>query len=400
MVMKHYICIFLLSICMSLPIFASSALSRDSQARIDSLCFVALNHTNHGRYEESNAIIYNIMENYRLPKGSTRFMYGIMGQNAWLSGDYQHYYRCMSKSLKRKELKNQLFQKALSLLPPESLSRTDDEIDITFEVDSLFYEGEFKGCEMRIPTVIGGKEEKMILDNGCAFFSLSSESFAREHGIRPIGIGGKASGTVDNVSMWIGIADTLSIGPMLFQNILFTVIPDEYLLNPVTKIDAALGANIFRLAGEMDFDIKNRTITFCYAQKEYESNITINGSGCHYLDVAIGNDTLCFQLDLGASSTQMNSNYFTRYQNRIINECPTDSAIFGGVGGTDSEIVYLLNNIDIYACGGCFTKDHAKISTTNKSNQGDEFGVIGLDFLLNFERANLNLRNSLHLYVW
>ena len=277
--------------------------------------------------------------------------------------------------------------------PVETLIRPDEDIRIGYKIDSLYYEGEFKGCEMRIPTTIGGKEELMILDNGCAFFSLASESFAVEHGIKPIGVKGKAVGNVDKVSMWIGVADSLSIGSMVFRNILFTVIPDEYLQNPVSKIDAALGANIFRLAGEIRFDNENRTITFPYKQTDAtESNVTINASGMHLTDVAIGNDVLRFQLDLGASSTQLTYNYFQRYHDAIVSEYSSDTAMYGGVGGVATEQVYRIDHLVVKACGGQFTKESIKISTEKKANESEVYGILGLDYLLSFTHATLNLQ--------
>lgn len=385
---------FIVSVCLLLSLNAADSLAAKTgpQAELDSLCLAALDHTNHGRFVESNSIITGILKEFRLSKESKATMYGILGQNAWLSGDYALYYKYLSKSLKPKELKALRLQKALSRLPRESITRPDEDVHIKYMVDSLFFEGEFKGFEMRLPTEIGGKQEMMILDNGCAFFSLASESFAKEHGIHPIGIQGKASGTVDKVSMWMGIADSLRIESLQFQDILFTVIPDEFLQNPVTKIDAALGANIFRLVGQMDFDNVNKEIVIPFEQDEYESNVTINGNGCHYVDAVVGNDTLKFQLDLGASSSQLNSNYFTKYEEQIIKEYATDTSMFGGVGGMSSEPVYRIDNVEIKACGGCFTKQNIRIGTTKKSNEGDEFGVLGLDFLLFFDHSSLNLR--------
>lgn len=372
---------------------ASAQVDNDRLSAADSLCMVALDHTYHGRFNESNAIFDNILSSCKLSKEGKATMYGLLAQNEWLSGDYPGYYKYQKKRLKREELKKLEMQKDLSMQPVETLIRPDEDIRIGYKIDSLYYEGEFKGCEMRIPTTIGGKEELMILDNGCAFFSLASESFAVEHGIKPIGVKGKAVGNVDKVSMWIGVADSLSIGSMVFRNILFTVIPDEYLQNPVSKIDAALGANIFRLAGEIRFDNENRTITFPYKQTDAtESNVTINASGMHLMDVAIGNDVLRFQLDLGASSTQLTYNYFQRYHDAIVSEYSSDTAMYGGVGGVATEQVYRIDHLVVKACGGQFTKESIKISTEKKANESEVYGILGLDYLLSFTHATLNLQ--------
>lgn len=135
-----------------------------------------------------------------------------------------------------------------------------------------------------------------------------------------------------------------------------------------------------------------------FGQETCEQNVLIDGSGCHYVDAVVGVDTLKFQLDLGAASTQFSSNYYTRFKERIVEECAADFAMYGGVGGTDSELVYRIGNVEIKACGGSFSKQNVRISTTKKPNEGDESGVIGLDFLLSFNSARLNLR-TLYLKV-
>lgn len=286
----------------------------------------------------------------------------------------------------------------LAQLPQESIARPQSDITIGYHIDSLYYQGEFKGCELKLPTTIGGKEELFILDNGCAFFSAASETFAIEHGIHPIGVSGKAAGTVESVSMWLGIADTMSIGDMQFHNIVFTVIPDVYLENPVVKIEAMLGANICRLIGDMDFDMNKKTVTFPYEQQEMPSNLFVTESGNHYAQVLVGQDTLMFQLDLGASSSELTANYYERYKDDVINHCTADTAMYGGVGGISKEPVYYYNTFTFNSCGGTYVRSKTKVCTTHKPNSGDEYGVLGLDFLLGFDKALLNL-NKMFLYV-
>ena len=396
---KKIVFISLFLSCLPFAIIDSSAANPDIQMKVDSLCSAALDHTHHGRFEESDSVISVIMSEFNLSKKGVATMYGLLGQNAWLSGNYPLFYQCLSKSLNRKELRKQKIPEALSRLPRETLERPKEDVHVKYALDSLFYQGVFKGCEMRLPTMIGGMEEMMLLDNGCAFFSIASETFAEEHGIKPTGIEWNVTGVVKKIPMWIGIADSLSIASLSFKNILFGVISDEYLQNPVTKIDAVLGANIFRLAGEMDFNNLNREIVIPYEQETCDSNIMIDEKGCHYVDTVVGEDTLKFQLDLGSATTDFNSNYYTRYKERIVKECAADTKRVGGIGGfTDSLQVYRMDNVEIEACGGCYSIQNACISTTKMPNEGNEFGVVGLDFLLYFDRARLNLK-TMHLKV-
>lgn len=356
---------------------------------LDSLWTAAIEHGKHGRFDESNAIYRTILKEPGLSEELTRAAYLSIGNNANLAGDFKTFYDCLSRYYSAEEL---VQIKALADLPKDTLIRPNRDVAVAYHIDSIYYEGQFKGCEIRIPATIDGKEEVFVFDNGCARFSAASESFALSHGIRPIDVKGKAVGVTGEASMWLGIADSLSIGQMCFQNIVFIVMPDQDLVNSFMNIQAILGANIFRLAGEMDFDNKSKIIVFPFRQQDLESNLTIQDDGRHFAEVEVEDDTLQFQLDLGCASTKLSYNYFAKHKDLIEATAQADSSFAGGVGGISRVPVYRLHGISFKACGGCFTKQDVIISTQKETNQGDEDGVIGSDFLLSFDKVVLNLR--------
>lgn len=356
---------------------------------LDSLWTAAIEHGKHGRFDESNAIYRTILQEPGLSEELTRAAYLSIGNNANLAGDYKTFYDCLSRYYDAEELAQ---IKALADLPKDTLIRPDRDISVAYQIDSIFYDGKFRGCEIRLPAKIDGKEEIFVLDNGCSRFSAACESFALSHGIRPINVQGKAVGVTGEASMWLGVADSLSIGSMSFRNIVFIVMPDHYLINSSMNIQAILGANIFRLAGEMDFDNKSGIIVFPFEQKDLESNLTIQDDGRHFAEVEVEGDTLQFQLDLGCANTKLSYNYFQKHKNLIELTAKADSSITGGVGGVSEVMVYRLHEVSFNSCGACFTKQNVTVSTQKETNQGDEDGVIGCDFLLSFDKAVLNLR--------
>ena len=190
---------------------------------LDSLWTAAIEHGKHGRFDESNAIYRTILKEPGLSEELTRAAYLSIGNNANLAGDFKTFYDCLSRYYSAEEL---VQIKALADLPKDTLIRPDRDVAVAYHIDSIYYEGQFKGCEIRVPATIDGKEELFVFDNGCARFSAASESFALSHGIRPIEVKGKAIGVTGEASMWLGIADSLSIGQMCFQNIVFIVMPD------------------------------------------------------------------------------------------------------------------------------------------------------------------------------
>lgn len=365
----------------------------DRQAECDSLVSKALDCTRHGKFSESNSIFQTILDSFRMSAPSKRSIYGCMGENARLNGDYADYYRYLKRQdTGRKSSSIRQFYKTLARLPEESVSRPEKDVTVGYSLDSLYYEGEFRGCELRVPGRISGKEEMFILDNGCAYFSMASESFAKEHHIRPIKAEMNAIGTVASAPSRIGLADSLVIGSMTFKNILFIIIPDIYLQNPVTKLDAALGTNIFRLAGRMTFDNKEKTVTFQAHDEAPAPNLTISGDGRHLADVAVGGDTLEFQLDLGASKTSLSSRYYALHKDSLHETGINDTIYKGGIGGMAEAQIYRIENVAISASGGTYISPEVLVFTEKGSGEGDEYGTLGLDFLLSFGSAELDIR--------
>lgn len=360
----------------------------------DSLWNAAVEHGRHGRFDESNAIYRAILKESDLSDELEKAAWLSIANNANLAGDYKTYYDCLLRFYDEKDL---VQVKALADLPKDTLIRPSHDVAVAYQIDSIFYDGKFKGCEIRVPVEIDGKKEIFVLDNGCSKFSAACESFALSHGIRPIDVQGKAIGVAGEASMWLGIADSLSIGSMSFRNIVFIVMPDQQLVNSVMNIQAILGANIFRLAGEMDFDNKSGLITFPFEQQNLESNLTINNDGEHFAEVKIGKDSLQFQLDLGCASTKLSYNYFQKHKDFIELTAKADSTIAGGVGGISEVMVYRLPEVSFKSCGKCFTKQDVIVSTQKETNEDEEDGVIGSDFLLSFDKAVLNLRK---MFLW
>ena len=74
-----------------LPGIALSAGGRRDKAVADSLWSCAIDHSKHGRFEESNAALTDLLDNHKLSKRDYRNAYRWLARNAKLSRDYQAY---------------------------------------------------------------------------------------------------------------------------------------------------------------------------------------------------------------------------------------------------------------------------------------------------------------------
>ena len=384
--------VLVLSLLFAEPTFAGM---REKTARTDSLRKQAVNLSRQGRIEQSNAIFRDLLDNYTLSRKDRRTIWDWMSQNALLSGDYSSF--CELYTLLGRAVP-EVYQK-MATFPHQTMERGCADVVIDFKVDTAQVYGSTNEGHIRIPVTINGNDEWFILDNGCANVCAIKESDATRFGIHMVDIGPSIHGSMGGTSSSrIGFADSLSVGGLVFRNLYFAVIPDEAMNLPVTEPVAILGSNFIRLAGEMQFLVRDRRIVFPFKQQERGSNIVFNKEDEHFIDVVYQEDTLRFKLDIGAVSTQLNSRYYKRHKNRIKSLSSKTTNTHYGAGGAKDINVYLVENAEFQACGGTFVKPITEITTEQTEQWDMTFGNLGCDFLLSFDQVCLNLQKG-YLYV-
>ena len=368
----------------------SRAAGQPLKERVDSLWTLANEHALYGRYAESIAVCRDLLDNYRLSGDARKSIVWLILSDANNAGDYRLWCQYARPRYAGKPARK--YYKALAAQPPQALSRPDRDVNVPYSVDSIFFDGKYKGRMIKVPVTIAGKEERFLLDNGVAHFCSATETFAREHGIRPIGAETTVVGVAGRSSSWIGIADSLRVGELLLRNMLFLVVPDEALHNDVASIDAILGTGFFRTVGEMQFDNRAQTILFPAVQQDLPANLTINGAGMHFIDGTFRGETICFHLDLGSSTTSLNVNYYERRKEDVEATFPADSIKSGGIGGIIQYRCYRVADPDIVLDGAHFNGDHVTVDTVDMVDDPSCEGRLGNDALLYFDRAVLNIR--------
>jgi len=368
----------------------SFAIDRQYQDRVDSLWTLANEHALHGRFSESIAVCRDLLDNYRLSGESRKNITWLILSDANNAGDFRLWCQYARPRYANKKARKHF--KALAAQPPQALSRPDHDVTVPYSVDSIFFDGKYKGRMIKVPVTIGGKEERFLLDNGVAHFCSATETFAREHGIRPVGVETTVVGVAGKSSSWIGIADSLKLGELCLRNMLFLVVPDEALKNDVASIDAILGAGFFRTVGEMQFDNREQTVLFPVRQQDRPSNLTVNGAGMHFIEGVFRGDKLSFHLDLGSSTTSLNVWYYERNKERVQADFPADTTKSGGIGGIVQYLCYRVPDPDIEFDGKHFTGGNVTVDTVDMVDDPSCEGRVGNDVILHFDRAVLNIR--------
>jgi predicted aspartyl protease len=390
---KPYIASSFFLVLLFLSLEAAYAGPRKEKAIIDSLRREAVENRKHGRLDQSNAILEDLLQHYKLSKRVRKDVFNGLSINGLLSDDYRTFCHYAELAYGVDD-----FYRPLAEIPQQAAERPDYDFSVEFVVDSVLVDGEYLGGLIRIPVCIGGKQEWFVLDNGAAQYCYISESFAEEYGIHILDSKSKATGSTGAKSSFrMGYADSLSIGPLIVRNLVFAVLPDSALENPAIDLSAILGANFFRLAGEMQFLNDERRIIFPAHQEDRESNLTMDSDDHHFAQVVVLGDTLRLRLDLGATNTKLNASFYKRNKKRIQDSYTKNIRTSFGVGGTREVVVYRANDLTFSACGGNFSKERTAIETISIGD-GIDYGRLGADFLLSFDKVVINLK-KMFLYV-
>ena len=110
----------------------------------------------------------------------------------------------------------------------QALSGAEPQRRSDFEAGSLTFERDLAGLP-RVPLTINGQARTYVFDTG-ANFSVVTESQAAELGLRMLGqSAGIGSVTQDTTAAHLALAETLTIGNLTFENVVFLVMPDSSL---------------------------------------------------------------------------------------------------------------------------------------------------------------------------
>ena len=189
----------------------------------------------------------------------------------------------------------------------------------------------------------------------------------------------------------LGVADSLWIGDILIRNVVFQVMPDSVLyLNPLKfSLDLILGFPVIAGLGEIHI-VKDRRMII----PQYETKSDLHNLALNELDPVLllktGDDTLAFNFDLGAATSNLYYAFFQKYKSRILKEGHQEDIHLGGAGGIQKKTVYELPSLSLTLGEKTITIDSVTIFT-QKIFPGEKlFGNIGNDFSSQFTDLVLN----------
>lgn len=339
------------------------------------------------RFERSNDAIATLLNNPATDASWQEPLVGQLLSNFRMSGDnasaaalYKQLWEMDADTANRaSHAKVHSFFAGQAALPATRLERPEAAVEIPFRIDSTG-----RGFMLRIDVEIGGSTESFIFDTGCAEMSFASEAFARSHGIRPTGISLDINGVTGSGSGWLGIADSLCIGPMTLHNALFAITPTMP-IDSVYRVEAVLGCNFMLRAGVIEFHAKERIIRFPAKGDTFPAgrpNMLMEGNGLFYIRAEADGNPVLLQFDSGNTKSSFSPVYFEKHREEIEATCSEKTFKTGGFSGIVEGRCYVKPAVEIRIGRHPVILRNTQIATDlGLSHETGEDGSLGADFL-------------------
>jgi hypothetical protein len=236
---------------------------------------------------------------------------------------------------------------------------------------------------------------EFVFDTGANLSSIS-DSYAKKMALTVYGADIRV-GSATNISIQtkLAVADSLYVGDILFENVVFLVIPDEQMSFPQVNyyIRGIIGFPVIYQMGEIHMQQNGTVFMPKQPQDKPLRNMYIE-TLYPVVQLQSGADTLLFMMDTGARASDLTAQYYNNHKDVVEKDGTLHYENRGGAGGVEVTTVYRLKNFP-YTIGsksGIFPE----ISVNTVSYGGHYDGVLGQNVLTQFEKMILNFQ---YMYV-
>jgi len=326
------------------------------QIMINVLTLQADNYVKTFQYEQTADSYKKITDNYG----------DLLGEGKW---SYQNAYRMYA---------------ALSTVEPlQVFIPHDTKIQTTIVKENL------PQVQVRTPK----DSVSLVFDTG-AGTSCVSKSVANRLGIKILADSFIVGGPIANTEyMSIGIADTLYLGDILYENVVFGIFEDElgtwsghdYIIN------GALGFPEMRALSSIKIH-KNGILEIFKNEEAHKSNMMFSRSQQIIVQV---NDSLLLVLDTGGNWSNFSINYYNKNKEQIDKTGQFTTKTRIGFGGIKEFSVYKLNDFPIKINTSTTILPEIVVYTERSCASGEyEYdGFLGQDVILQYDYMLLDFKN-------
>jgi predicted aspartyl protease len=281
----------------------------------------------------------------------------------------------------------QLWQ-TLSAVKPQRIHKPND-------VTVAAYRNQFN--HLMTPVKCGQVADEFIFDTG-ANLSTISDSYAKKMALT-IYESDIQVNSATNISIHtkLAVADSLYVGDMLFENVVFLVVPDEQISFPAFNyyIHGIIGFPVIYQMDEVHL-WQNGTI-FVPAQPQDKPlhNMYIE-TLYPVVQLQSGADSLLFMMDTGAKTSNLSVQYYNKHKDEIEKDGTLHHENRGSAGGVEETTVYRLKEFP-YTIGrknGVLPEISVNTALYNFGEHYD--GILGQDVLTQFNKMILNFQ---YMYI-
>lgn len=304
----------------------------------------------------------------------------------------QNKYRQLNDSSEIESLNNELkIWKSLRDIPKQEIIRSNDvSFPMVRDKVGLF----------NIDVTINDTIKNFIFDTG-ANISVIKRSLVKNLDLTYIKSEFYVTAfTGQRVDSDIAIADSLSIGDLIFKNVVFLVLNDEDISFPQIDyyINGIIGFPVIEAMEEIRIS-KNDTIFVPKTPIEYNlSNFALDGL-TPIIAVNYKNDILSFGFDTGARISTLYSPFYEKYKKEVENNYELQKFKSGGAGGVIEFEGYIIDDIDLKVGESLSSLKNLQLHK-NKigTDHNNLFGNFGQDFIKQFDEMIISFKNSSVLF--
>ncbi len=255
------------------------------------------------------------------------------------------------------------------------------------------YQNEFS--HLIVPVLCNGKTVGFVFDTG-ANLSTITQSVAEEMDLKMINADVTVGSSTDiDVTSQLAVADSIEIGGILYENVVFLVLPDEMLSFPSIgyEIHGIIGFPVISQMEEIRMNQDGTIFTPLEPIDKGFQNMYFDGQSI-IVQLIHENDTLHFFLDTGANSSQLSRKYIETHKEEIVAHAKLQHVHRGGAGGMVEVDEYVIDDFTYIIGSQSNTLKHMPVSMDESHSQYE--GVIGQDIFAQFDTMILNFR---YMYI-
>ncbi|MCD8032449.1 MAG: retropepsin-like domain-containing protein [Bacteroides sp.] len=355
-------------------------------------------HCNHafGREEESNGQIRTLFDTYGHVLSDTlkKDLLEIQAQNysrlfryAEAADTYLQLireYAAVADSAEVESYRNMyaLWQPVRDVLPQRITKTKDVKIPLIRE-----------GNHYRIAVTCGGVTENLFFDTGANLSSVS-ESIAAEMGLTLYDTDIEvATSTPVRIQSRLGVADSLWLGDLLVENVVFLVMPDEvFYIAPIDfHIKGTIGFPVMYQMEEVHM-YRHGELEIPARREDRELNNLFLDHLHPVVRIYSGSESLLFTLDTGAADSELYRTYYRKHEAYIQENVELTEGKRGGAGGIEEVRKYVWKDFPYRLGGGSGTLPEISIIDGEYVFADRYDGNLGQDVFGQYHKLILNFR--------